>query len=101
MSANTTRYLELKDVRIAYREHGSGPVLLLLHGNSGSKEEFSKYQMLHFENFHTIALDSRGHGETVSSDLHLNIDMISEDVIGFCKAMSIDQAFVIGYSDGG
>ncbi|HEY71627.1 MAG TPA: alpha/beta hydrolase, partial [Anaerolineae bacterium] len=82
-------------------EHGSGPVLLLLHGNSGSKEDFSKVQQHHFRDFHSFALDSRLHGETISSDTEFSIDQISEDVIGFCKAMSIDQAFVIGYSDGG
>jgi pimeloyl-ACP methyl ester carboxylesterase len=101
MSTISTQYLELQDVKIAYREYGSGPVLLLLHGNSGSKENFSKYQQDHFRNFHSFALDSRGHGGTISSDAHLSIDQISEDVIAFCKAKNIDQAFVVGYSDGG
>lgn len=96
-----TQYLNLGDVRIAYREHGTGPALILLHGNSESKALFSKYQTVHFATFRTIAIDSRGHGETVSDDAQYSIRQYSEDVIGLCRAKGIDQAFVIGYSDGG
>ena len=96
-----TEYLDLGDVRIAYREHGAGPALILLHGNSASKAMFSKYQTVHFATFRTIAVDSRGHGETVSIDTQYSIHQYSEDVIGLCRAKGISQAFVIGYSDGG
>jgi pimeloyl-ACP methyl ester carboxylesterase len=97
----STEYLDLGDVRIAYREHGTGPALILLHGNSESKGIFSKYQRVHFKMFRTIAIDSRGHGETISNDAQYRIGQYSEDVIELCKAKGITQAFVIGYSDGG
>ncbi len=96
-----TQYLDLGDVKIAYREHGTGPALILLHGNSESKALFSEYQQLHFRTFHTIALDSRGHGETVSNDARYSIDQYSLDVVGFCRAKDIAEAAVVGYSDGG
>jgi pimeloyl-ACP methyl ester carboxylesterase len=95
------QFLEVEDVKIAYREYGSGLNLILLHGNSGRKEMFSKYQLEYFKDFHTIALDSRGHGQTVSQDTRLSIEQISLDVIGFCRARGIRRAYVIGYSDGG
>jgi phosphatidylglycerol lysyltransferase len=101
MEKLSTEYLDLGDARIAYREYGTGPTLILLHGNSESKGIFSKYQRVHFKMFHTIAIDSRGHGETISNDTHYSISQYSEDVIGFCKAKGITQAVVIGYSDGG
>ena len=101
MDKLTTKYLDLEDVRVAYRECGSGPVLILLHGNSESKAIFSAYQHAHFKMFHTIAIDSRGHGETISNDTQYSICQYSDDVIRFCKAKSISQAGVIGYSDGG
>ena len=101
MSELSTKYLNLEDVRIAYREHGSGPTLILLHGNSGSKRDFSRHQKVDFSMFHTLAVDSRGHGETISNDERLSIEQFSEDVIALCKTMRIDQAAVIGYSDGG
>ena len=101
MEELSTKFLDLKDVRIAYREHGTGSALILLHGNSGSKEFFSTYQRRHFNMFHTIALDSRGHGETVSNDTQYSISQYSDDVIAFCRAKNISEAVVIGYSDGG
>ncbi|MBN2256732.1 MAG: alpha/beta hydrolase [Anaerolineaceae bacterium] len=96
-----TQFLDLADIRIAYREHGSGAVLILLHGNSSNKSLFSKYQMVHFKDFRTIALDSRSHGQSESHDTHISIAQISDDVIRFCKARGIANAAVIGYSDGG
>jgi pimeloyl-ACP methyl ester carboxylesterase len=101
MAKLTTQYLDLGDIKIAYREHGTGPVLILLHGNSENKAIFFKYQTVHFKMFRTIAIDSRGHGESVSNDTYYSINQYSDDVIRFCKAMDITQAGVIGYSDGG
>jgi phosphatidylglycerol lysyltransferase len=101
MGKLSTEYLDLGDARIAYREHGTGPTLILLHGNSESKGIFSKYQRVHFKMFRTIAIDSRGHGETISNDTQYSISQYSEDVIGLCRAKGLAQAVVIGYSDGG
>jgi pimeloyl-ACP methyl ester carboxylesterase len=96
-----TEYLDIGDVKIAYREHAAGPALILLHGNSESKGIFFEYQTVYFKTFRTIAIDSRGHGETISNDTQYSISQYSEDVIGLCRTMGITQAFVIGYSDGG
>jgi pimeloyl-ACP methyl ester carboxylesterase len=96
-----TEYADLGDIRIAYHEHGSGQVLILLHGNSESKGIFSKHQLVHFQAYRTLALDSRGHGESISNDTSYSISQYSEDVIRFCKAKGITRAFVLGYSDGG
>ncbi len=97
----TTHYLQLPDIKIAYTEYGSGPTLILLHGNSSSKRFFRRYQTEHFADFHTYALDSRGHGESVSADTAYSIDQYSDDVIHFCEQSGISAAYVIGYSDGG
>ncbi len=96
-----TEYVNLPDIRLAYTQYGNGQVLVLLHGNSESKSIFTEYQIKHFPMFHTIALDSRGHGESKSTDDEYTIDQFSDDVINFCKANGINQAYVIGYSDGG
>lgn len=101
MTELTTEYLQLKDIKIAYRQFGSGENLILLHGNSESKRILKHFQLEHFSDFHTWALDSRGHGESVSKDTSLSIEQISQDVIDFCQAQGISRAYVIGYSDGG
>jgi pimeloyl-ACP methyl ester carboxylesterase len=94
-------FIELPGIRLAYCQHGSGPDLLLLHGNSESKRIFSSYQREHFAAFRTFALDTRGHGQSRSKDAILTFDQISDDVIAFCRAKGIERACVIGYSDGG
>jgi pimeloyl-ACP methyl ester carboxylesterase len=101
MARLATEYVDLKDVRIAYREHGNGPILLLLHGNSESKRIFTRYQSKHFSDYRTIAVDSRGHGQSRSNDDEYSIDQFSDDVVNLCKAKNIHTAYIIGYSDGG
>ena len=101
MAKLPTQYQDLGDVKLAYCEHGTGPALILLHGNSESKSIFFDYQQVHFNGFRTIAVDSRGHGETISNDTCYSIRQYSEDVIQLCRAKGITQAAVIGYSDGG
>ena len=86
--------------------HGKGRNLAYtlrarLHGNSGSKSVFRNYQLKHFKDFHTFALDSRGHGQSISVDENYSIEQYSCDVIRFCQALKIERASVIGYSDGG
>ncbi|HNT77772.1 MAG TPA: alpha/beta hydrolase, partial [Anaerolineae bacterium] len=101
MEKLSTAYVDLGDVKIAYRDYGAGPTLILLHGNSESKSLFTQHQTIHFKMFHTIAIDSRGHGETLSEDTHYSIGQYSDDVIRLCQAKGITEAGVVGYSDGG
>jgi len=96
-----THYLDLPDLRIAYCESGSGQNLLFLHGNSESKKIFARYQIELFKDYHTIALDSRGHGQSRSADIALTITQLSQDVIQFCDVKGIEKTHLVGYSDGG
>lgn len=96
-----TKYIDLPTLRMSYSENGQGPNLILLHGNSGNKNMFRKYQTEYFSDFHTYALDSRGHGHSKSNDYPYSIEGYSEDVIAFCRSKNIEKAGVIGYSDGG
>jgi pimeloyl-ACP methyl ester carboxylesterase len=86
----TTKYLQLETIKIAYTEFGTGPNLILLHGNSQNKNIFRKHQLHYFKNFHTYAIDSRGHGKSISYDTEYSIKEYSEDIINFCKKMGIN-----------
>ncbi len=97
----STQYQDLPDLRVAYCEHGSGPTLLFLHGNSESKKIFAAYQTDSFTDYHTYALDSRGHGQSRSVDSTYTIPQFSQDVIRFCAARGIERCHLVGYSDGG
>jgi non-heme chloroperoxidase len=95
------KYLDLDNIKIAYCECGSGPNLLLLHGNSENKAIFRKYQLKYFKNFRTFAIDSRGHGQSISDDNEYSINQFSNDIINFCKKLGIKETYVVGFSDGG
>ena len=101
MARLKTKYVKTADIKMAYTEYGEGPILLLLHGNSESKNIFKKYQTDYFTDYHTYAIDSRGHGQSSFNEEALTIEQFSKDVIDFCKIMDIKEANVIGYSDGG
>jgi pimeloyl-ACP methyl ester carboxylesterase len=101
MSTLPTQFIDLTDITLAYCETGSGATLLFLHGNSESKRIFARYQLDDFSDFHTLALDSRGHGQSQSRDLTLSILKMSQDVIRFCEAKGIQKTHLVGYSDGG
>jgi len=96
-----TQFVQCNDVNIAYTENGEGETLLLLHGNSESKALFKKYQHTFFLDFHTFALDSRGHGQSSWNGENLTIEQFCDDVIEFCRQKEITKASVIGFSDGG
>ncbi|TCT15594.1 pimeloyl-ACP methyl ester carboxylesterase [Natranaerovirga pectinivora] len=101
MSKTKTKFLQLEDINIAYKQEGTGPALILLHGNSQDKRIFKQFQKKYFTSFTTYAIDSRGHGKSKSYDNTYTIKQLSDDIIHFCKAKKIDQAYVVGYSDGG
>ncbi|MEL7590258.1 MAG: alpha/beta fold hydrolase [Anaerolineaceae bacterium] len=101
MPSLPTQFINLPDIELAYCEAGSGETLLFLHGNSESKRIFAHYQAHEFADFRTIALDSRGHGQSRSHDLALTIPQLSWDVARFCEAKGIKKTHLVGYSDGG
>ena len=96
-----TKYLQLDNAKIAYYEYGSGPNLLLLHGNLQNKKIFKKHQLGYFNNFHTFAIDSRGFGQSTSDDYEYSIEQYCDDIINFCIKLGINKTSVVGFSDGG
>lgn len=101
MASLPSQFTDLMDLKMAYCEAGSGDNLIFLHGNSESKRIFSHYQLRDFADFHTYALDSRGHGQSRSQDIALSIPQMSRDVIQFCQTKGIQKTRLVGYSDGG
>ncbi len=100
MGKLSTAYVDLTDIKLAYREYGSGPTVILLHGNSENKKIFQKHQLMYFAEYRTIAVDSRGHGQSTSNDSEYSIKQNADDIVRLCQAKGIKESYVIGYSDG-
>ena len=89
----------LMNVEIA----GSGPPLLLLHGFTGSSENWEPFVSSWKRYFQVIAPDLIGHGKT-EAPTEMNryaMEQAADDLAALLDQLAIDQAHVLGYSMGG
>jgi pimeloyl-ACP methyl ester carboxylesterase len=95
------KYIQANGINIHYEEFGSGAPLIVLHGASGTLEEWRPMVPSFEPHFHIYALDSRAHGKTNNPIGKLGYRMMADDVAAFIKALDIPRPLVCGYSDGG
>ncbi len=84
-----------------YIEQGTGFPLILLHGNGEDCAYFTRQIDSFSENFHVIALDTRGHGQTPRGEAPFTIRQFAEDLLAFMDQHNIEKAHLLGFSDGG
>jgi pimeloyl-ACP methyl ester carboxylesterase len=88
---------------IAYRTFGSGPAVVLIHGLTGSQEDFSPLAKRFADaGFRAIVFDVRGHGAsgTPCSPAAYGRQVV-RDTHNLLDHLSVDSAHIIGYSMGG
>ena len=89
------------DISLHYIKKGSGPPLLLLHGN-GECGGYFIHQMDEFAQYFTVyAVDTRGHGQSPRGAAPFTISQFADDLLGFMDEQGIEQADILGFSDGG
>lgn len=89
------------DISLHFVEKGRGKPLILLHGN-GEDGSYFEYQIDCFSaNYRVIAIDTRGHGQTPRGEKPFTIVQFAEDLHDFLDESGIDQALLLGFSDGG
>lgn len=93
-------FFEAKDCQIYYEVMGSGPALIMLHGNGENHMIFNEAAQLLKQNFTLILPDSRGQGQSSKTD-NIHYDLMAEDVIGLIKHLNLDRPALYGFSDGG
>jgi pimeloyl-ACP methyl ester carboxylesterase len=105
MQRRTTDTVEANGIRIAYADTGAGPdVVLLLHGFTGAKEDFSDHlDPLALLGWRVIAPDLRGHGETSHpvGQGQYSFELMRADVEAFTDALGLDRIVLLGHSMGG
>jgi len=95
------KYVDVNDIKVYYEIYGAGEPLLLLHGNSGSIENFI-YQIPELsKHFKVIAVDSRAQGRTSDSDQEITYALLSSDMSKLIDKLNLKQVNVVGWSDGG
>jgi pimeloyl-ACP methyl ester carboxylesterase len=89
--------------RVAYRESGSGPTVLLLHATLHDRHDFDPIVETLARRYRTIAVDWPGHGDSDSVDATMEPGAplfadVLEDVV---DGLGLSRAVLIGNSVGG
>lgn len=88
-------------ISLHFVEKGRGKPLILLHGN-GEDGSYFEHQIDCFSaDYRVIALDTRGHGQSPRGEKPFTIVQFAEDLHDFMDENGIDQAILLGFSDGG
>ncbi|HEX4051128.1 MAG TPA: alpha/beta hydrolase [Steroidobacteraceae bacterium] len=93
-------YAPVDGIKIWYAEFGQGPPVILLHGGL-SNADYWGIQVRALEGrYRVIVMDSRGHGRSTRDAAPYGYDLMAEDVLGVMNFLHINQAAVVGWSDG-
>lgn len=95
------RFYDINGFRMYTEVYGSGPPLLMIHGNNGSMSAFSKNVPYFATHYKVILADSRSQGKSLDPNHPLTFEMMADDFAALLDAMHIHSAYVIGWSDGG
>lgn len=95
------RFYNINGFRMYTEVYGSGPPLLMIHGNNGNMSAFAKNIPYFAKRYKVILADSRSQGRSVDPDHPLTFEMMADDYAALLDAMHIPSAYVIGWSDGG
>jgi pimeloyl-ACP methyl ester carboxylesterase len=98
-------YVQSNGIRIYYQVEGDGIPLVLLHGMTGSLDDFYEYGWVKGlkDYYRLILIDARGHGH---SDKPYEVEAYSQelmvqDIVTVLEEVGIDKAHFMGFSMGG
>lgn len=91
--------VELNDIVVNYRQRGSGPPVVLLHGLAEDRRSWEAVSA-HLGEFTVYALDLRGHGRTTPGQGAGTLSQLGDDLAAFLSKVT-GPAAVVGYSLGG
>jgi pimeloyl-ACP methyl ester carboxylesterase len=108
--AGPTRHLpsdfELQEItlhghRVAYREAGSGPVIVLVHGITSTSETWERVMPYLAERFTVVAPDLLGHGNSAKPRGDYSLGAYASGIRDLLIALGHDRATFVGHSLGG
>ncbi len=91
---------QVNGIDLAYRDIGAGPVLVLLHGFSGTGVSWDPYLEDLSAEFRLIVPDLRGHGRSLNPSGQFTHNELAQDVLSLLDQLDIDSFSAIGRSMG-
>lgn len=98
---NDIEYVELHGERVAYRDAGSGEVLLLIHGMAGCSDTWNAVLPRLAENYRVIAPDLLGHGRSAKPRTDYSLGAFAAGLRDLLDELGVDRATIVGQSLGG
>lgn len=96
------KFVHVGATRVAFRDDGAGPPLLLLHGCPFSSFVWRNVIPLLADTFRCIAPDLLGLGDTETpTDADWSLPAQEATILGLLDALDIGQASVVGHDHGG
>ena len=93
-------FKEIDNINIYYNEYGNGKNIILLHGWGMSKDTFNDLAVNLSSNYHIIAIDLPGFGQT-KIDKEMMLNEVARLLHKFILALNIDHPIILGHSYGG
>ncbi len=87
-------------MKLHYKEFGSGPPLIILHGLFGSLDNWQTIARQLAEDFTVFVLDLRNHGRSPHSEEH-SYEAMCEDLLSFMEEHWVFETMLLGHSMGG
>jgi pimeloyl-ACP methyl ester carboxylesterase len=99
----TSKFLAVDDLIIHYRDEGTGPTLLLLHGVASSLHTWDDWVKRLSPHYRIIRVDLPGHGLTGNDPTveRYEIAYMVDKIEKFLNKLSIDEVYIAGNSLGG
>jgi pimeloyl-ACP methyl ester carboxylesterase len=94
----------LRRQRFHFLEWGDreAPPIVLLHGGHQSAHSWDLVSLHLAQNYHVLALDQRGHGDSEwARDVEYSNHIMALDALAFLGAMGLEKPILIGHSMGG
>lgn len=97
------RTVPVDGIKLAYRQFGRGPDLLMVTGDTAPMSLWMPYLLRPLaQHFHVTIFDNRGVGySTDNTAVRLTVPLMARDTDGLIRALALKHATVVGWSMGG
>jgi len=95
--------MTINHLMVRYNDEGpdGAPVIIFIHGFPLNKSMWNKQLEAFKANYHVIAYDIRGHGNSDVGDEDFTIDLFANDLLNLMNALKIEKTILCGLSMGG
>ena len=95
--------MTINHLMVSYNDEGpdSAPVIIFIHGFPLNKSMWNKQLEAFKANYHVIAYDIRGHGNSDTGDEEFSIELFVRDLLNLMDTLKIEKTLLCGLSMGG